>query len=74
MKANELTKQMLESITEKDILNHRRVKAILANFDIHSNNAGWLELMRKGIAAKEIGGLTWKQVDAYLDDIKSIYA
>jgi hypothetical protein len=68
-----LTKAQLESITPDSIVNHRKVKAMLANMDIHNDDPQWLPLMRKGVAAREQGGLTWAQVEAYLDDVKALY-
>lgn len=67
MKNVKLTKKMLDSITPNTIDNYRKVKVILANMDISEFTLGYHELVKEGIAARELG-LTWKRVKKLLKE------
>lgn len=64
---NNLTKEQMDSVTLEQIKTHRRLKAILANMDIQSNDPQWLGLMREGMAARE-AGLTFKRIEAVFEE------
>lgn len=64
---NTLTKDQLDSITPDTIKTYRKVKAILANLDIHSDDSQFLPLMREGMAAREFG-LTYKRIETLLEE------